>query len=327
MRNLSLIFAFLLFIAFVKKSNYTLHYPSYWPKPSYNFSNNPLDSNKIKLGRVLFYDPILSRDNTISCASCHLPYTGFTHTDHDLSHGIDGKIGKRNSIALVNLAWAKNYMWDGAVHHLDVQALAPIEHPSEMGHTLQQIIQKLKQSSDYKSGFKKAFGDTSITGERILKAIAQFNLTLISANAKYDKVMANNSNYTFTAIEKEGYTLFKKYCNKCHTEPLFSNYSFENNGLAMDTSLMDKGRMAVTNNPNDSLKFKVPTLRNLSFTAPYMHDGRYKNLQMVIYHYSTQYELTEQDKGALLAFLRTLNDESFIKNKDYQYLPSSNLNN
>lgn len=323
MRTVYLLIVAVLFIGFIGRSTYELQYPNSWPKPVYDFSKQPLDSSKIKLGRVLFYDPILSRDGSISCASCHLPYTSFTHTDHDLSHGIEGRIGKRNSIALMNLAWAKNYMWDGAIHHLDAQALAPIEHPAEMDHTLPQVVQRLQKSIHYRKGFFKAYGDSLITGERVLKSITQFTLSLISSHAKYDKVMEGNAQ--FNTIEQEGYVIFKKYCNKCHKEPLFSTYAFEYNGISLDTSLMDKGRMNITHLVSDSLKFKVPTLRNLPYTAPYMHDGRYRNLQMVLFHYSNQFSLTEHDKTAIIAFLSTLNDETYIKNKNYQYLPINSL--
>jgi cytochrome c peroxidase len=151
--------------------------PTNWPKPVYDFSKNPLTSQKVELGRALFYDPLLSINNQISCASCHSPFTAFTHVDHDLSHGIDDRIGTRNSPALMNLAWHKSFMWDGAINHLDMQALAPISHPDEMGEKIESVVKKLQQSKNYPTLFLKAFGDTIITGEHTLKAISQFMLS------------------------------------------------------------------------------------------------------------------------------------------------------
>lgn len=324
MRITILLLVSILLISFISKNEVEFSYPKTWPKPVYDFKKNPLDSNKIKLGRALFYDPKLSRDGTISCASCHLQNTGFTHIDHDLSHGIDGRIGKRNSIALQNLAWSKLFMWDGSIHHIDAQALAPISNPDEMDNTLANIVSALNKSTEYKNAFAKAFGDTSITGERILKSISQFCLTLVSSNSKYDKVIAKKEGFNFTEPELQGYAIFKKNCNKCHQEPMFSNYTFQSNGLEIDSELKDYGRYGVTQKPSDSALFKVPTLRNIAVTYPYMHDGRFKNLQMVLFHYSTnnrmKIELNEKEKKALIVFLYTLTDEEFLKNKAYSYM-------
>lgn len=174
----------------------------------YDFSKNSLSQSKIDLGRALFYDPILSRNNTISCASCHSQYSAFTHIDHSLSHGIDDKIGNRNSPALMNLAWQNSFMYDGAVNHLDVQALAPINNPLEMDENMAHVIEKLQNKKLYKTLFYKAYKDTVITGERTLKALSQFMLTLVSSNSKYDSVMRKQKQ--FTLQEDKGYQLFKK---------------------------------------------------------------------------------------------------------------------
>ena len=238
----------------LNKSLFTV--PKHWPAPLYNFKANPLSPSKVLVGRALFYDPILSKDNTISCASCHSPYAAFTHIDHALSHGIDNKIGTRNSPALMNLAWQPLFMWDGAINHLDMQALAPINHPDEMGENINHVVQKLQQSPLYPSLFYKAFGDSVITGEHLLKAISQFMLTLVSSDAKYDSVMRKECD--FTVQEKKGYQLFQQHCATCHREPLFTNYQFKNNGLPVDSVLQDIGRMKITKNPMDSLCFKVP---------------------------------------------------------------------
>lgn len=319
------------FCAFQITKNALFEVPKNWPKPNYDFAKNPLTTEKVILGRVLFYDPILSKNNTISCASCHSQYTAFTHVDHDLSHGIEDRIGTRNSPVLMNLAWHRSFMWDGAINHLDVQSLAPISHPDEMGETIENVVYKLQHSKKYPSLFFKAYGDSLITGEHTLKAISQFMLTLVSANSKYDSVMRKETQ--FTSQEKNGYLLFQKNCGSCHTEPLFTNLQFENNGLAIDTSLNDYGRMKVTKNKNDSLKFKVPTLRNIEFSYPYMHDGRFKRLSDVLKHYTSGIKhsnslsaqlqkpilLSSNEKVDLTTFLLTLTDKEFLFNPKFSF--------
>ena len=302
-------------------------YPDYFPKPFYQFENNILDSNKIKLGRMLFYDPILSSDNTISCASCHSPYNAFSHSDHQLSHGINDQIGKRNAPALFNLAWQKKFMWDGSINHLDVQPLAPISHSKEMNENIQNIILKISKSNFYKKLYNKSFGDSLITGERTLKALAQFQLTLVSCNSKFDYVKQGIN--SFTKKEKLGYQIFLKNCNICHQEPLFSTYQFANNGLTVDSALKDYGKGSLTMQSKDSLLFKIPSLRNLSYSSPYMHDGRFKTLHQVINHYNNKKynhknlspeilelkPLNNNEVVNLISFLKTLDDSSFIYNK------------
>ncbi|MEZ4771948.1 MAG: cytochrome c peroxidase [Bacteroidia bacterium] len=332
----------LLCLAFAAKTWYQLQYPGYFPAPAYDFRNNPLSAEKTELGRVLFYDPLLSGDGTISCASCHSPYNGFAHTDHDLSHGIDDQIGTRNAPPLFNLAWHKSFMWDGAINHLDMQALAPISHPKEMGENIAHLVSKLQHTDRYPAMFYRAFQDSLITGEHILKALAQFQLTLVSAGSKYDEVKKGKTN--FTPQEENGYTLFQKNCNSCHHEPLFSNFDFANNGLPVDTTLNDFGKWQITHLSADSLKFKIPSLRNLSYTYPYMHDGRFRKLSEVINHYTrgiqesetladelqTPIRLTSDEKTDIIAFLLTLNDPNFIFNPTHQFpkeilLPSEGL--
>jgi len=305
--------------------------PSKWPEPKYDFTRNPLSAEKVELGRALFYDPILSRDNTISCASCHSSYTAFAHVDHSLSHGIDNKIGTRNAPALMNLAWSDMFMWDGAVNHLDMQALAPISNPLEMDEKIENVVSKLQQSSLYRGLFYKAFNDSLITGEHTLKAISQFMLTLVSSNSKYDSVIRKETE--FTTQEANGYKLFRENCGSCHKEPLFTNDKFENNGLPLDNTLSDMGRMNVTKDPRDSLRFKVPTLRNIEFSAPYMHDGRFKHLNEVLKHYTSGIQqsktlskpllkpivLSANDRVDIIAFLLTLSDRQFLFNPNYSY--------
>lgn len=325
------IFLSVIAIAFKTGEHTNITIPKGWPKPNYDFKIKPLKHSTIELGRALFYDPILSRNNTISCASCHSPYNAFTHVDHALSHGIEDKIGTRNSPALMNLAWNKLFMWDGAVNNIEVQALAPMHNRVEMDETIEHVVTKLQASTIYPSLFRKAFGDSIITGEHTLKAIGQFLLTIVSANAKYDSVMRHQS--TFTLKEENGYRLFKTHCSSCHTEPLFTNQSFENNGLPMDTSLNDYGRIHISHQANDSLKFKVPTLRNIEFSYPYMHDGRFKTLTAVLKHYTSGIQksntlspkleqpivLSANEQVDLTAFLLTLSDKSFLFNPNFAY--------
>ncbi|MBL4708571.1 MAG: c-type cytochrome [Flavobacteriales bacterium] len=330
-RLATLIFILLIFMAFREAKIYQLEYPNYFPKPEYNFRNNPLDSSKVELGRLLFFDPILSKDNSISCASCHSPYNAFAHTDHDLSHGIYDQIGTRNAPALFNLAWQKTFMWDGAINHLDMQALAPISDSTEMGETIVHVIEKLSQKKLYKESFFLTYQDSIITGEKLLKALSQFQLSLVSSNSKYDRVRKQETE--FTKQETKGYHLFQQHCNSCHAEPLFSNYQFSKNELPLDSGLNDFGRFKVTQQEEDRFKFKVPTLRNLSFTFPYMHDGRFKKLNKVLNHYTSEsikaqfkkdpkkkvIELSEDEKVDLISFLLTLNDKSFVFNSKHQF--------
>ena len=304
--------------------------PKTWPKPHYDFSKNPITEEGFQLGRHLFYDPIMSRDSTISCASCHLQATGFTHVDHALSHGIEGKIGTRNSMVLINLAWKKDFLWDGGANHLDVQPLNPITSPFEMDETLEHVVAKLQKRDQYKHLFEAAFGTSKITGQLTLKALSQFMLMLKSSNSKYDKVMRDQE--IFSESEQKGYGLFKRNCAACHTEPLFTSDQFEYNGLPIDTTLNDIGRMKITSKEEDYMRFKVPTLRNIQFTFPYMHDGRFKTLNEVIKHYNSiqknkripkelaePMQLSDNDRTDLVAFMKTLTDTEFLFNPRFSY--------
>ena len=320
----------LLITAFQIIKEYEFAVPKGWPKPVYDFKKNKLTQQKIFLGRVLFYDPVLSRDNTISCASCHSSYHAFTHVDHALSHGIGDSIGKRNALPLMNLAWQKQFMWDGSISDLNFFSLTPIAHPKEMGSSMDLVIPKIRNSAIYDGLFQQAFGDSSINKERILTSLAAFCLTMVSANSKYDSVMRKQTDFTFQ--EKNGYRLFKQHCSSCHKEPLFTDNSFKNNGLPLNQTLNDSGRMHVTHQYTDFRKFKVPTLRNVEYTYPYMHDGRFKKLSQVLNHYSNGIEdspnLAAQLKGGIklnsdervdiIAFLLTLSDKVFVFDSELQ---------
>lgn len=304
-----------------------------WPDKVYDFSYETKFKERAALGRYLFYDPILSADSTISCASCHLQYTAFAHVDHALSHGIYDSIGLRNAPALINLAWHKQLMWDGAIHHLDMQALAPIHNPGEMGSSIQEVVMKINRSGRYNTRFYEAFGDEKATGNTVLIAISRFLTTLVSNQSRYDSIMRHEK--FFTAQEKRGYELFKQHCNTCHTEPLFTNIKFEDNGLPMDGKLRDYGRYRITQNRVDSLKFKVPTLRNITHSYPYMHDGRFQTLAEVLAHYDhgivhrngvdpgikKGIKFISSQRVDLTAFLLTLTDKNFIFNPNLGFPP------
>ncbi len=303
--------------------------PKGFPKPVYNFTNNKITPEIFVLGRKLFYDPILSKDNSISCSSCHQRIAAFAHLDHSLSHGIYGKIGKRNIPSLQNLIWKNDFMWDGGVNHLEIQPISPITNSVEMDETLKNVVSKLQKDTNYVAQFKLAFGDTIMTSQKMLKAISQFVGLMISSNSRYDKYIAGKD--TFSVAEKNGLKLFRTKCANCHREPLFTDNSFRNNGIKMDTALKDTGRALITKLMVDKLKFKVPTLRNIEMTYPYMHDGRFRNLKQVINHYSTSrnYDiavdsslfkigiLSEIEKIDLIAFLKTLTDKTFLYDRRF----------
>jgi cytochrome c peroxidase len=313
----------------ISNKDVELKQPKNFPKPFYNFKNNKLSADIFVLGRKLFYDNILSKDYSVNCGTCHQQFAAFAHIDHRLSHGIYAKIGTRNVPALQNLIWKDTYMWDGGVNNLEVQPIHPITSPIEMDETLANVVSKLKKSTVYQELFKKAFHDTTINSERMLKALAQFTGLMISAQAKYDLVMANKD--TFSMTEKNGLLLFRARCATCHKEPLFTDNSYRNNGIKADSLLNDIGRAAVSGNTAETNHFKVPGLRNVVLTYPYMHDGRYKNLKEVLDHYANSKthdvladtaikriaELSKQQKNDLITFLNTLTDQTFLHDRRF----------
>ncbi|WP_276483869.1 cytochrome-c peroxidase [Paraflavitalea pollutisoli] len=305
--------------------------PANFPEPLYNFNNNSYNKIKIELGRRLFYDGLLSKNGTVSCGTCHIQATAFSHHGHRLSHGIHDSVGARNAPALQNLAWASNFMWDGGVTDLDLQPLVPINSHVEMGESMDSVLIKLRKDFNYSTYFNAAFGSQQITTARVMQALSQFMASMVSANSKYDRVMRHEG-ASFTPEESKGYTIFKSKCASCHQEPLFTDHSFRNNGLYPYSD--DAGRMTITTQTTDKYRFKVPSLRNIELTAPYMHDGRFKNLDFVLQHYSHEIQQTDNldpllvqssgrpglplspdDRGALKAFLHTLTDSVFTRNK------------
>ena len=332
-----LLLTFILFSGFIydtpfftiSSKDVELKIPKGFPKPYYTFDKNTLNPDVFILGRKLFYDNLLSKDHSVSCGTCHQRIAAFAHIDHRLSHGIYAKIGTRNVPALQNLIWKDAYMWDGGVNNLEVQPINPITNPIEMDETLSNVILKLKRDSSYVTLFKKAYKDSLINSERLLKALAQFTGLMISAGSRYDKYM--NGKDTFSSSEKRGLQLFRAKCSSCHKEPLFTDNSYKNNGIKSDTSLNDKGRSMITGNEKDRNTFKVPGLRNIAMTHPYMHDGRFRNLKEVLDHYANRQNydsvvdplllkntaLTEAEKKEVLAFLLTLTDKDFLYDRRF----------
>lgn len=313
----------------ITKKDIELNIPKGFPKPVYNFKENKLTPEGFMLGRKLFYDPILSKDNFTSCASCHQQFAAFAHIDHALSHGIAGKIGKRNVPALQNLIWSNSLMWDGGINHLDLQPLAPMTSETEMGETLENILDKLQHDSLYPKLFYAAFKDSVITTTQLTKALSQFVALMISSDAKYDKVISGKEN--FSDNEMNGLKLFRSHCANCHQEPLFTDNSFRNNALNPDSTLKDKGYGTISGIAEENYKFKVPSLRNVEMTYPYMHDGRFKNLNQVMNHYSSgkyytdNYDksielnknLSDKDKADIISFLKTLTDKTFLYDRRF----------
>jgi cytochrome c peroxidase len=303
--------------------------PDGFPQPVYTFKNNPLTLEGFELGRELFYDGRLSKDGYTSCGSCHQQFAAFSDYQHVLSHGFNNTFTLRNAPALSNLAWQTAFHSDGGINHIEVQPLAPITGPNEMANSLDTIVYRLQRDTMYKRMFRVAFGDSKVTSQRMLKALAQFIGSFVSANSRYDQM--KQGKFTYNEMEQRGYTIFKARCSSCHCEPLFTDLSIRNIGLPVDTFLYDYGRMRITQNKQDSLTFKVPSLRNVAITAPYMHDGRFWGIMEASNHFATRNEkdsttdpiivkgppLTLNETIYLASFLHTLTDSAFLKDKRF----------
>ncbi|TDG35813.1 cytochrome-c peroxidase [Pedobacter changchengzhani] len=307
----------------------TFTVPANFPAPTYNFENNKLTNAGFALGRKLFYEARLSADKSISCGSCHQQFAAFANLDHKVSHGVNNCQGKRNSPPLFNLAWQKGYFWDGGVKNIETVPLNAIGDVCEMSTDIQSIITFLKNTPPYPNLFKQAFGATEINSQLVLKSFAQFTAVLVSGNAKYDQVSRKENGATFTPGEQAGYLLFKEKCSSCHKEPFFTDFSYRSNGL--DLTSTDEGRAHITGVETDMGTFRVPTLRNIEYTGPYMHDGRFYSLDEVLEHYNSGVEpaenldpllkngiaLSATEQKQIKLFLITLTDHDFIKNTLY----------
>ena len=307
--------------------------PANFPGPAYDLTKNPLTVEGVELGRTLFYDVTLSSNGLISCAFCHIQGAAFSHTDHALSHGVGDKNGIRNVPGVQNMAWRSNFFWDGGITDLDLLPIAPIENPVEMGERMPNVLARMQTSDKYLTLFKRAFGTEEITSERFLKALSQFMVTMVSANTKYDHYVRHETGGDLTAQELHGMALFRQNCAGCHAGELFTDQSFRNNGLAVSTTVVpeDLGRYRVTLNETDKRKFRVPSLRNIAFTPPYMHDGRFASLEKVLQHYASGVvdnpaldpllkqnatpgiALSTQDQQDIIAFLQTLTDFEYLR--------------
>lgn len=308
-------------------------------------NDNKLTVQIVKLGRMLFYEKMLSGNGTQACASCHIQKFAFSDTSR-FSIGIKGLPGKRQAMGVFNMAWHTNeFFWDGRAHLLRDQSLKPIQDELEMDETLDNVIAKLKGHKMYRNQFIRAFGTDEINSTRISLALEQFMNSIVSNNSKYDDYLKDST--VFNESEKRGLKLFiTEYnpffpdksgadCQHCHGGFNFENNEYMNNGLDEESNLADFGREKVTGNPKDRGKFKVTSLRNVAITPPYMHDGRFKTLEEVIEHYNSGIkasatldpaleqnrasglQLTSQQKMDLIAFLKTLTDKSLQTNPEY----------
>lgn len=326
---------------------YELKIPSHFPSMQIP-ADNPMTVEGVYLGRKLFYEKRLSGNNTMSCATCHSPQTAFS--DHNaVSAGVTGEFGTRNSMALVNLGWQQFFFWDGRAKTLESQILEPVPNPIEMHLKWKDAVKNLKDDVTYQQLFLKAFNTSQFDSTHVTKAIAQFLRTMISGESKFDVMYKYENNLTLnpteigiyqsiSAEEWAGYDLFKSLngadCFHCHNGPLMQVQKFSNNGL--DAAFSDLGRGGITGNLSDNGKFKVPTLRNIEYSAPYMHDGRFATLDEVIQHYSTGIhssptidpliefafqggvQLNSSEKALLKKFLLTLSDPHFVNNPEFQ---------
>ena len=322
-------------------SPYMLSYGNF-PTPTIAVDNQ-LTIQGVKLGRMLFYEKMLSGDGEMACASCHLQEFAFTDTAK-FSTGIQGLKGGRQAMTVFNMAWHENeFFWDGRAHLLRDQALLPIQDELEMDETLENVVAKLSESQTYKDQFIRVFGTDEITSEKISLALEQFMNSITSTNSKYDDFLLDST--VFNASEKRGFELFTTDynpffpnesgadCQHCHSGLNFENDKYMNNGL--DATFADDGREKATKNAADKGKFKVTSLRNIAITAPYMHDGRFNTLAEVVEHYNSQIKasatldpaleqtrekglfLDAQDKADLVAFLNTLTDKDLTTNSEY----------
>jgi len=308
--------------------------------------DNPLTVQGVKLGRMLFYEKRLSKNNQLSCAGCHRQEHAFTDTSR-FSIGVRNQLGKRQSMSVFNMAWNDNgFFWDGRANLLRHQSLEPIIDPLEMDEQIDSVTEKLRSDRNYREQFTRAFGEPVITAERMSLALEQFMNSVVSVESKYDRYLKGqvslDSNeergrYLFFAEFNPGFpSLSGADCQNCHTGLNFENDSYMNNGLDTDAQMTDLGRMKHSQLASDRGKFKVTSLRNIELTPPYMHDGRFQTLEEVIDHYDSGLknsstldptlvypfnngglQLSEEDKRDLIAFLKTLTDRSLITNPEY----------
>ena len=304
--------------------------PSNFPPLAYDLKNNPITEKGFELGKKLFYDGRLSSDGTISCGFCHEQQYAFTHHGHSVSQGVNGQTGTRNSPSIQNLGYQNTFMFDGATEHLNLQPIIPITSAIEMNGNFSEIVAMMNGDEQYRKLFRLAFPGKPIDTENMLKAMGQFLVMVTSSNSRFDKFRRNEVGGTLTQDEQDGYALFNQKCATCHATDLQTDNSFRNNGLAVNPLVNDVGRYRVSLIDGDKYKFKVPSLRNIEKTKPYMHDGRFYSLEAVLDHYSSGVEnsatldpilnnngtlgipLTTTEKTKIIAFLKTLTDNQYL---------------
>lgn len=302
-----------------------LHIPAEFPPLNSAVEKNRPTQYGVELGEKLFNEKKFSKNNTISCGSCHKQSSAFADNNTQ-AIGIYERKGLRNTPSVQNMAFLKFYNWDGNILQLEKQPLVPIITHEEMNSSILEVIGKLENDPDYKKLFKKAFGDKNITADRIYRSIGQYEYTLISANSKYDKVKRKED--LFTNNEARGYETFKMKCASCHSTELFTDQSFRNVGFPLNPSSEEAGRGRVTGIPSDYMSFRVPSLRNIEYTAPYGSFGQFPTLRAVLDYFDSgvlegenldpilkengnRIPLTEQEKQDIIAFLKTLSDKTF----------------
>lgn len=306
----------------------SLNIPSGFPELNNSVNSNSPTKYGIELGKKLFNEKRLSTDNSISCSSCHIQENAFAD-NNARGIGIQNRVGLRNVPAIQNMLFMKFYNWDGNILQLENQPLVPIITHEEMGSSILEVIGKIRDDMMYKDLFRKAFGDETITAERIYKSIAQYEYTLISANSKYDKVKRKEGE-TFTENEALGYQTFQQKCVSCHSTELFTDQSFRNIGFPLNPDTNEAGRGRVTGIQEDYMSFRVPSLRNVEYTAPYGSFGQFPTLKAVLDYFDkgvldadnldpvfknnkNRIPLTEQEKTNLILFMKTLSDREFVK--------------
>lgn len=295
--------------------------PRHFPKPNYELD---IDLQKFELGKQLFFDPIFSKDSTISCASCHQQSFAFADS-RPFSIGVRQQKGKRNAPPLQNLLWSNTFFWDGGVHNIELIPLNPITNEKELDETMLNIASKINRNNRYRDFAKKIYLADTFTTYQLLEVLTHYQAGLISDHSRFDDYLRGN--IQLTSLENEGYALFQKKCGHCHQGPLQSDYRYRNNGV-YKTGDKDLGRYEISLIASDIGKFKTPSLRNIALTAPYMHNSSLSSLEEVLDHYESGIHHSEtldsslrrniifrpDEKTKIIAFLRTLTDTSFIRN-------------
>jgi cytochrome c peroxidase len=321
----------LLFISSCTKENisdFQAQVPAYFPKPNYTEHIQDYTKGRFELGKKLFFDPLLSTDHSTSCASCHSQTHGFADHNVRFSSGIYGRKGVRNTPSITNMIWYPAFGWDGGVNHLEIFHLSPLTNELEMGTDINGVLNRLNHNQNYRDLFKTHYGVDQISDYELFKVLTLYISQIQSFQSKYDQYKQGKTDLSTT--EKAGYELFKQRCAQCHQEPLFTNFTYQNNGL--DSIFADSGRGKITKEITDYGKFKVPSLRNVALTYPYMHDGRFWDLNEVLNHYSEgivensqnlslelkkSMNLSNVQKQQLIAFLKTLTDYKLLSDQRF----------